>query len=155
MDICDRIKRIMDEKGLQSSSFAEKIGVSAGAISHILNGRNKPSNDTIEKILKAFPDISSAWLLKGDGPMYKHIHHGSPPFIPQQGGLFDENKAVDLPVKTEVQEYPQEIEVEKPKNKNNSTEIQYIKPVEIPSKKIDKIMIFFNDKTFLTFIPEE
>jgi transcriptional regulator with XRE-family HTH domain len=139
----------MEEKELQASSFADTIQVSRGAISHIMNGRNKPSKDTIDKILKVFPDISSSWFLRGDGPMYKHER------ILVQADLFDEKKPVESFEKSQVHEYSLKNEVKKPENKVDSTIIQEIKALNIPAKKIDKIMIFFNDKTFMTFIPEE
>jgi len=145
----DRIKQIMKEKGLQSSTFADTIQVSRGAISHILNGRNQPSKDTIDKILKAFPDISSSWFLRGEGPMYKRERG----FV--QPDLFNENKPVELPEKSQDLECPLKNEVETPKNKVNPIIIQDINLPKIPTKKIDKIMIFFNDKTFMTFIPED
>lgn len=155
MNIHERIKRIMDEKGLKASTFAEMVEISPGTISHIFNGRNKPSNETIEKILKAFPDISSAWLFKGEESMYKNIHYGSPLFIPKQGGLFDENNTVESTVESEKFEYAPEIEVKKSENKPDITDIQNVKSLKNTSKKIDKIVFFFNDNTFEIFIPKE
>jgi transcriptional regulator with XRE-family HTH domain len=153
----ERIERIIKEKGLQSSSFADKIEVSRGTISHILNGRiqngirvyNDPSNDTIKKILKTFPDISSSWFRDGEGPMYNRERA----FV--QPDLFGEKKPVELFDKPQVSEYSLNNEVKIPENKAESTIIQEFKLPNIPSKKIDKIMIFFSDKTFMTFIAEE
>ena len=154
----DRIKRIIEEKGLQSSSFADKIQVSRGTISHILNGRNDPSNDTIKKILKTFPDISPSWFRDGEGPMYNRERFNIQPTStssPIQRNIFDENKPVDLSKKSQEQEYSLKNEVKIPENKTDSAIIQEFKLPNIPAKKIDKIMIFFSDKTFMTFIPED
>ncbi|HOK37448.1 MAG TPA: helix-turn-helix transcriptional regulator [Bacteroidales bacterium] len=68
----DRIAKIIKSRGLTSAKFAEEIGVQASGISHILSGRNNPSTDLILKILKRFPDISTDWLLLGEGSMYKN-----------------------------------------------------------------------------------
>ena len=152
----ERIEKIIKEKGLQPSSFADKINVSRGAISHILNGRmdkgirvyNDPSNDTIKKILKTFPDISSAWFRDGEGPMYNNQR-----II--QKDLFGEKTAVESSEKSQAPEYLPKNEVKQPENKTESTIIQEIKLPNISTKKIDKIMIFFSDKTFMTFIAEE
>jgi transcriptional regulator with XRE-family HTH domain len=147
----DRILQIMKDKGLQAVSFADTIGVSPGTISHILNGRNDPSKVTIDKILSAFPDISSSWLLSGEGPMYKHRG-----FIkPIQTDLFAEKKTVESTGHSQPQEYSQEKEVKVTENKPYSPVIQNINLPIIPNRKIDKIMIFYSDKTFMTFIPEE
>jgi len=160
----ERIERIMKEKGLQASSFADKIEVSRGTISHILNGRmvngirvyNDPSNDTIKKILKTFPDISSSWFRDSEGPMYNRERVIiQPSSSPVQRNIFDDNKPIESSGKSQVQEYPLKNEVKQPENKIEPTIIQEFKLPNISTKKIDKIMIFFNDKTFMTFIAEE
>ncbi|MFT4543583.1 MAG: transcriptional regulator with XRE-family HTH domain [Bacteroidia bacterium] len=63
-EITERVKKVMDDHGLSSSQMADKIGVQRSAISHILSGRNKPSLDFVLKVLNAFTDVSSDWLLK-------------------------------------------------------------------------------------------
>lgn len=65
MEINERIKKIIADLGISSGSFAEKIGVQRSSVSHILSGRNKPSADFLEKLLIAYPDIDSSWLLSG------------------------------------------------------------------------------------------
>ena len=66
-----RIKKWIENKGLKSSSFADKIGVNRATISHVLSGRNKPSIDFLDKMIRAFPDLNSNWIVSGDGLMYK------------------------------------------------------------------------------------
>lgn len=61
----DRIKEIMQQKGLSPSAFADEIQVQRSSVSHILNGRNKPSLDIIQKIISRFPDIDVQWLITG------------------------------------------------------------------------------------------
>jgi transcriptional regulator with XRE-family HTH domain len=61
----DRIKEIMHTKGLSPSAFADEIGVQRPVISHILNGRNKPSLEIVQKIIQRFDDIDIGWLLTG------------------------------------------------------------------------------------------
>jgi transcriptional regulator with XRE-family HTH domain len=61
----ERIKELMQQKGLNPSAFADKIQVQRSSISHILNGRNKPSLELIQKIIAAFPDIDIEWLITG------------------------------------------------------------------------------------------
>jgi len=155
----DRIKIIMDEKELNASTFADMIQVSRGTVSHILNGRNQPSKDTIDKILQTFPDISSSWFLKGESPMYKSDRiFNKPLFTPvsrQQPDLFDEKTTIESHSKSDEREYLLKKGLKRPENIDNPTVIQSINPPNNISKKIDRIMIFFSDKTFMTFIPEE
>ena len=51
MSISERIKKIIKDNELNSSSFATKIGVQRSSISHIISGRNKPSLDLVIKII--------------------------------------------------------------------------------------------------------
>ena len=65
----DRIQKIIENYNLTSNSFAHEIEVNRSTISHILAGRNKPSIEVVQKILKRFNSISSDWLLLGNGNM--------------------------------------------------------------------------------------
>ena len=145
MDMLERIKQIIEKEGLRSSSLADKIQVRRGTISHILNGRNDPSRDTIDKILNTFPHISSTWLLRGEGPYYRDQ------VSPAQPDLFRPEPIEQLP----TPEYPQNDEAKKPEKDTNLAIIKDINISNNISKKIDKIIIFFSDKTFMTFISEE
>ncbi len=59
------------EKGVRRR-FSLKIGVSPGMISDLFSERkNKPGIDMVRKILVAYPQISTEWLLLGEGDMLK------------------------------------------------------------------------------------
>ncbi|MDB0006473.1 helix-turn-helix domain-containing protein [Flavobacteriales bacterium] len=64
-----RIQNIIEKYGLSPNAFAQEIDVNRSTISHILSGRNKPSIDVLQKILKRFSKISASWLLMGRGDM--------------------------------------------------------------------------------------
>ncbi len=68
MDLADRIKTIITVNNLTTSSFADKIGVQRSGVSHILNGRNRPSMDFLLKVIEAFPRVDAGWLLTGKAP---------------------------------------------------------------------------------------
>lgn len=68
MDFADRIRTIIKVNNLTTSAFAEKIGVQRSGVSHILNGRNRPSMDFLLKVLQAFPRVDAHWLLTGKSP---------------------------------------------------------------------------------------
>lgn len=61
----ERLRQLMNDKGLNSSELAELLHVQPSAISHILSGRNNPRYDFIVTLLTVFPDIDSRWLLTG------------------------------------------------------------------------------------------
>ncbi len=66
-DVIQRIRTIISHYGLSVSSFADKIGVQRSSISHLLNGRNKPSLDFVLKVIQTYPEVNLYWLLNGKG----------------------------------------------------------------------------------------
>jgi transcriptional regulator with XRE-family HTH domain len=64
-----RFQKWLDSKNINATKLAEKIDVSKATISHILTGRNKPSIDLLNKILKKYPDLNLNWLVCGVGHM--------------------------------------------------------------------------------------
>lgn len=69
MSMNKRISLILQAKNISPAQLADDIGVQRSGISHIMNGRNKPSLDFIQRILKKYPDINMKWLIFGDGQM--------------------------------------------------------------------------------------
>ena len=66
----DRLVKIMESEGMSARQFSQEIGISAGAISNIMSGRNKPSLDVLQAVLRRFRAISCDWLIMGVGNMY-------------------------------------------------------------------------------------
>ena len=153
----------MEKEGLNSALFADKIGVSRGTITHILadKPRNKPSLEVIQKILETFPAVSTDWLLTGKIPMYDHekifLH-------PQQESIVfdDENQTQNHPKndtdahkESKVSEYPLKSMDKEPVEIPQPIKLKEITNVTSSNRKIDKIIIFYDDKTFVNFLPEE
>jgi len=65
----DRIVRIINEVGMNTTQFAEALGVQASTVQHIRSERNKPSLDVIQRLLKRFRWVNPNWLLFGEGEM--------------------------------------------------------------------------------------
>ena len=106
--ITERVSKIMEDNGLSSSQMADKIGVQRSAISHILSGRNKPSLDFVIKVLEAFENVSSDWLLKGenDGEKPSVSAPENQPFItPKNDGKKTIEKVLILYTDKTVEEY--------------------------------------------------
>jgi transcriptional regulator with XRE-family HTH domain len=59
----NRIRDLIQDKNLSPSHFADEIGVQRSSISHILSGRNRPSLEIVQKIVRRFPDLSYESLL--------------------------------------------------------------------------------------------
>ncbi|WP_108246107.1 helix-turn-helix transcriptional regulator [Muricauda brasiliensis] len=66
-EIISRIERVIEHLELSVSAFADSIGVQRSSMSHLLNGRNKPSLDFVLKLVDTYPEVKLDWLLKGKG----------------------------------------------------------------------------------------
>ena len=121
MEIQDRIRTIIKVNNLNASSFAEKIGVQSSGVSHILSGRNKPSMDFIQKVLKEFPRVDAGWLLTGVSPVSAGT--SSPNQNPET------TRKVDIAPKVEVPRI-----------------------AESGNKRIHKIVIFYDDRSFEEYV---
>lgn len=62
-----RLKTLLAHNELSSAAFADLIQVQRSSISHLLNGRNKPSLEFIIKVDEAFAEVDLQWLLYGKG----------------------------------------------------------------------------------------
>ncbi|MCX7697704.1 MAG: helix-turn-helix domain-containing protein [Bacteroidales bacterium] len=67
----EKIQMIIDWAKMSPSAFCDMIGIQRSALTHIMNGRNKPSLTLIEKILRKFPEINPDWLILDRGPMLR------------------------------------------------------------------------------------
>ena len=140
----DRILKIMEREGLTPSKFAESIGIQRSAMSHIISGRNNPSLDVLLKILERFTYVDSDWLLFGKGEMIRE-------HVLTEPNLFT-NMLENVQV---VAENRKEIGVEIPVNIQKQPVVEQVICQEKPSKNVSKIMIFYSDNTFDTFVPEK
>ena len=69
-DIASRIKFFLSKMGIANSLFADVCGIPRPSLSQLLNGRNKKvSNEVIDKIHNAYPELNMMWLMFGDGDM--------------------------------------------------------------------------------------
>ena len=68
-DISLRLKEILESQSISASEFAKKINVQRSSISHILNGRNKPSLEIVTKICNEYPNIDVKWLIFGNNEL--------------------------------------------------------------------------------------
>lgn len=67
----EKLLKLIKTENLTSSKLAELLGVQPSGISHIMSGRNKPSFDLVQKILRRFPNINPDWLLLDGEQMYR------------------------------------------------------------------------------------
>lgn len=126
-----RIQQLLNKENITAATFADTINTQRSSISHVLTGRNNPSLELLQKILKAFPQINADWLLLGEGEMYKQQQQQ------QQGDLFDTPAT-----KQEITGQERNITPETNKNEEMRSE---------KDEKITKIVFFFKDNTFTEY----
>ena len=128
----ERLNQIIEKKGLTATKFAAMIGVNASTISHILAGRNKPGFDIINNIAKTFPDLNLTWLITGNGSMDNSVM--SEPTLFDKEPTEKQNASVipDKNVKSEETRDP----------------IASVRPFTKQTKKIKRIILFFEDGSF-------
>ncbi|GAB3500669.1 helix-turn-helix transcriptional regulator [Spirosoma knui] len=69
MSIQDRLKHIFDALGITIYQIAKELGENPSKFYNILNGRAKPSYDTIMSLLACYPQISADYLIRGIMPV--------------------------------------------------------------------------------------
>ena len=148
----DRIRTILEREKLSNKEFASLTNMQVSNVSHLLSGRSNPNIDTTKRILEAFPNINSEWLLLGIGPMYKHEK-----FV--QGDLFSNPIQETSNIATSQPQIPEEPAVIHQQRVETQpvTERVVVKEVvqNAAPKKIEKIVIYYSDNTYEFFNPQK
>ena len=135
----ERILEILKIKNLSPAQFADLIGVQRSSISHLISGRNKPSLEFIQRILKTFPEINTDWMLSGKGPLMNGENDMNEEVSPLNDLFQPEQIAKERIIETKKQE---------------PEKVQKKKWTDPEGKKIEKIVCFYKDNTFREYLPE-
>ena len=151
----DRLLELMKSKNLTPSQFADEVGIQRSGMSHLISGRNKPSLEFIMKILARFPEVRPEYLLYGRDDAAGDPIRPTDVLRAAPGTLFDqaeeyaevkpglvETKTDSVGLKPEISEIKPEPKTQKPVRKEKG------------EKKIEKIVVFYDDKTFREYEPE-
>lgn len=139
-EIKDRLAHILRAKNMTATQFAELMEIQPSNVSHLLNGRNKPSLDFLIKLKEVFPEYSFDWIIMGKKPIT--VNEPNPVSFEENTMKFDEV----------VDENVSEFE----KTGGQSSEVldgfeEKIVENQIYSDKesdIAKIILVYSDKTF-------
>ena len=71
MMVLERLKEFIDSQGITIASFEKVVGLSNSSFRKALQSGNGIGSDKLENILKVYPDLSSEWLLRGEGHMLR------------------------------------------------------------------------------------
>lgn len=130
--IGERAKKIFQETKLSNKDFCEETGISPATFSLVINGKNLINVDTINKIINRWGDkFNPEWFILGKGEL-----------TIDDIDLFDNNKESVYHI-SKIIEQQQEIESLK----------SQIKKIE--NKIVASITIYYKDKSYVNFNPEE
>jgi transcriptional regulator with XRE-family HTH domain len=130
----NKIKNILLMKDMSPSRFADEIGVQRSSISHILSGRNKPSLEIIQKIVRRFPELGLDWIIDEDEEESLEQPESSSNKSTLPSSQETSAKTIAIPLQN----------LQPEENEINAT----------GKRQVEKILIFYSDKTFTEYKPE-
>lgn len=144
MDLNDKIKQILVDKSISPSHFADEIGVQRSSISHILAGRNRPSLDIVQKIVRRYPDLGMEWILEDEGAI--EAVSNPAPYLARSKPENTPNVAI------------QRNSLESPVRKESTVDPIRENPKDTPNlpsteKVVERILVFYTDGTFKQYTP--
>lgn len=178
----DRIWAIMKSKGMTQVEFAEKTGISQSSLSGVFKGRTNPSNSQIMALHAAFPEISIAWLMFGEGDMVD-VRSGQsaavdggaevdsvntrsmeplPPVTSSATGeamasMFSDEDFAPAAAAPRQAERPVHAAVLPPRpvavTPQTASVVKNVNIVDKPARRIKEIRVFFDDGTYEAFVP--
>lgn len=140
--IIDRLNRFLQVRNISRAEFADTCGIPRPTVTQILSGRNKKiSNDIINAVHVAYPDVSVMWLLFGEGEEPGMDKPGEDQTSkPSENSIFPDDSIDDS----------ENAILQAPKIEENSDNRQFVNML-YPKKEIVKIVVFFSDNSFEEF----
>jgi len=145
MELNDKIKQILVDKSISPSHFADEIGVQRSSISHILAGRNRPSLDIVQKIIRRYPDLGMEWILEDEDSFESDTSstpYGTKPRVPNSPTISSDRSGLESRVKKE------------PTPDSAQENLVATNNAPVPAKSVERILIFYTDGTFKQYIPD-
>ena len=141
----ERLMALMQAEGMNAKEFAAEVGISAATMSNIINGRNNPSLEVMQKVLNRFRNVSTNWLILGVGSMY------SEKIDSQEDKNADNNPADTLHNNTYARACksanqgmitPASLQASKDSAQDS------FQSSSLDSKQVTKVLVFYSDGTF-------
>lgn len=151
MNVNDKIKQILIDKSLSPSVFADEIGVQRSSISHILSGRNRPSFDIIQKVIRRFPDLGYDWIMEDES------QEGTP--FPKAAAPIRSARETSQPQSPRDTLFTSRQQIPRASSPSLTPAASITTAPESPTAKIsvdktvERILIFYTDGTFKEYMP--
>jgi transcriptional regulator with XRE-family HTH domain len=142
----EKLLDLMKKEGLTSSRLAELLGIQPSGISHILAGRNKPSFDLVQKILRRFPRVNPDWLLLDSQDMYRNRPDENSK--PSENTIFSESTH---PTLEKAQNNQVEMTTVQSSDSTVQQPINAMIPATTPRGNVKRIIVLYEDRTFESY----
>ena len=147
----EKLRILIQNEKLTASRLADILEIKPAGVSHILSGRNNPSFELICKIVNRFPQINPYWLLGDSEQIYNSSATEPTQADVQNGASVGGAVAGDLFNMAEAST---------PLNSTRSDEgaakpMTEISRIVGSSTDIEKIVVFYADKSFESFTPRK
>jgi hypothetical protein len=151
-ELNDKIAQVIEASGMTSSIFADYIGLPRPIMSHIVAKRNKATLEIVQKILTRFPELGIAWTFDGT-PLKASLLNKLATSNTTEESTSSLNEDDDLSL--EQKNVLRLIELNEDRtftNYNPSSSSTTPNSSMLP-KGISKIVVFFDDDSFVPFQP--
>ncbi|MDO5496772.1 MAG: helix-turn-helix transcriptional regulator [Alistipes sp.] len=147
----EKLLILMKTEGLTSSRLAELLGIQPSGISHILGGRNKPSFDFVQKILRRFPKINPDWLLLDSEQMYREQGELNEYAIQNQSA--ETSSLPSAAGSSDNISTPPTLTEQNPSAQNSHipTNGPIVEKISNSQKAIKRVIILYTDRTFESY----
>ena len=159
---------INSESNLTRSAFAKMLGINPATISQIMAGRNKPSYELLQKILLRFPNVNPDWLIVDRGEMLRDASL-TPSGIPHGGmllpdaaddsetvaGVLDVDMPADASPFRQTDNQPKPAAVPSQGSAANDISDAVMTAAPHTGVPVERVVVFYADKTFDTYIPKK
>jgi transcriptional regulator with XRE-family HTH domain len=152
----ERILHLMQTEQLNPEEFATRLGINRSGISHFISGRNKPSREFIEKVLRAFPSLNARWFVLGEGAPYTPSS-SSPPSPLGDSAVVAGKKATAGKAAQSVASFDfsrtdrNGVQSTNAATGTNSAE-RASSPQTVGSNRIEQMVMFYEDGTFRRYV---
>ncbi len=159
----DRVREIINRERLSQAEFSQITGIKTSTLNHVIKGRNNISSVVMRQILSAFPMYNEEWIRTGTGEMLvinqidgsSQLNSiSSEKDSVAQNSLFSNISSSNSPYRCNVKD--NDLNCYLVENKQNagspySCTSDVLKSENI-KRKIAKIIVYYTDNTFETFV---
>ena len=147
----ERIRTIMNNQHMSQQLFADFLGIAPATLSSIFTGRTRPTLTIIEAIKNKMPTISTDWLMFGIGDMFTSasVDDSATEGVIPSDGQTEPSLAFASP--TTPPEYGSTMQPTRAEQRQSPVTVV---SVDKPQRRITEIRIFYDDRTWETFVPQ-